>query len=90
MATSLAQQLQGISQAAVNANFQKRKKVSSLLFSPSEAADQDYDQVFALASNGLEQLVNLSPKIAKFEHTLFSDASRTVDRYVQVCRQFYP
>ncbi|CCG82051.1 U3 small nucleolar RNA-associated protein 10 [Taphrina deformans PYCC 5710] len=83
MATSLAQQLQGIRQTASNINFQKRKRVASLIFDASEAADQDLDQVFAIASNGYEELITHNAKLSTFSRTIFAEESRTVDRYTQ-------
>lgn len=87
MATSLAQQLQNIRQASSNNSFQKRKRVASILFSASEAADQDLDQVFAIASNGFEELVTYNHDLAPFGRTIFSDESRTIDRYTQTKEQ---
>lgn len=87
MATSLAQQLQGIRQSASNASFQKRKRVASFLFDASEAADQDYDQVFAVAINGFEELTTYNAKLAVFSRTIFSDDSRTIDRNTQTREQ---
>ena len=87
MTTSLARQLQGIQQTAANVNFQKRKKVASLLFDASEAADQDYDQVFALAINGFEELLSHDSSISRFAQTIFSDEARQIDRYVQTQEQ---
>lgn len=89
MATSLAQQLAGIrANAAVqNINFQKRKKLPSLLFSPSEAADQDIDQVFAIAANGFEELASIQPALRSFERTLFAEDAKLIDRATQTRAQ---
>lgn len=82
--SSLASQLATIKQAvATNANFQKRAKVASVLFTASEAADQDLDQVFAIASNGFSELCAIDPRLVKFGQSLFSSAARGVDRRLQ-------
>ena len=85
MATSLARQLQTIKSNTV-ATLDKRKheKVASLLFDPDEAAAQDFHSIFSLSVNGLHGLVQLDPRFRKFEKTLFAEASKEIDRTIQV------
>lgn len=85
MATSLARQLQAIrSDTVATLDKRKHEKVASLLFDPEEAADQDFNSVFALGSNGLHGLIQSEPRFQKFEKTLFSEASKEIDRSIQV------
>ncbi|CCJ29335.1 unnamed protein product [Pneumocystis jirovecii] len=70
--STLAHQLQTIHQNHLE-SLDKKKKVISLLFDPSEAADQDLDSIFALAK----------PKFERFSKTLFSEKSKYIDRFEQ-------
>lgn len=87
MTTKLAQQLQGIRQTASVNSFQKKKKVASLLFDFAEAADLDYDQVFAIANNGFEELLTFDPSLQAYGKNIFSEQSRSIDRYTQTKEQ---
>ena len=85
MATSLARQLQAIRSDTV-ATLDKRKhdKVASLLFDPQEAAEQDFNSVYALALNGLHGLIQINPEYKQYAKTLFAQTSKEIDRSVQV------
>ena len=85
MATALARQLKSIrSETTATLDKRKHEKISSLLFDPQEAAEQDYDTVLALGLNGLQGLIHLEPKFEQFERTLFSETSRDIDRAIKV------
>ncbi|RKO83645.1 HEAT repeat-containing protein-like protein 1, partial [Blyttiomyces helicus] len=82
-ATTLAQQLQRVAAtvgSSVNAAVTKK---ASLLFSAKEAADVDKETLFAVARNGLLDLTSRDPAFAQWEATLFSEASKTLDRALQ-------
>ena len=82
--SALASQLATIRRhATTNANFQKRNKVASVLYTVSEAADQDLDQVFAIASNGFQELCTVNSEARRFADSLFSSSSRNIDRSLQ-------
>jgi U3 small nucleolar RNA-associated protein 10 len=85
MTTSLARQLQAI-RSDVIGTLDKRKhdRVASLLFEPSEAAQQDFESVLALGLNGLQGLIQIEPDFKQFEDTLFSRLSYQIDRSIQV------
>lgn len=83
MTSSLAQQL--AKGASLNANLLNEKSrrqaaSESYLFSPKEARQHDIDSLHALGVNGFLQLKSLQPDTARFEHTLFSDAAKSLDR----------
>lgn len=83
MTSSLAQQL--AKGASLNANLlhekSRRQAASeSYLFSPKEARQHDIDSLHALGVNGFLQLKSLQPDVASFEHALFSDAAKSLDR----------
>ncbi|KAG5519792.1 hypothetical protein PMAC_000065 [Pneumocystis sp. 'macacae'] len=80
--STLAHQLQTIHQNHLE-SLDKKKKVTSLLFNPSEAADQDLDSIFALANNGFLELLQIEPKFERFSKTLFSEKSKYIDRFTQ-------
>lgn len=76
----------------------KKRKSESYLFTGRDADLHDLDAIHALASTAFSQLRSLSPafssKIAKFstdgppvavdfEHALFSDAAKVLDRTLQ-------
>ncbi|QSL65258.1 hypothetical protein MERGE_002567 [Pneumocystis wakefieldiae] len=80
--TTLAYQLQRIHENHLE-SLDKKKKISSLLFDPAEAADQDIDSVFSIANNGFIELLNIEPKFKRFSKTLFSEESKYIDRFTQ-------
>ncbi|KTW27407.1 hypothetical protein T552_02386 [Pneumocystis carinii B80] len=80
--TTLACQLKEIHKNHLE-SWDKEKKISSLLFDPVEAADQDLDSVFSIANNGFIELSNIEPKFKRFSRTLFSEESKYIDRFTQ-------
>lgn len=85
MASSLAAQLaQGASlNATLLADRSRRKPIESYLFTGREANQHDLESIHALASNGLIQLRALDKRFGTFGNSLFSDASKTLDRTLQ-------
>lgn len=55
----------------------------SLLFGPKEAADVDIETVYALGTNGLEQLIGIDQSFAQFESSLFQESCKDFERTVQ-------
>ncbi|BFZ59345.1 snoRNA-binding rRNA-processing protein utp10 [Saitoella coloradoensis] len=82
MASTLAAQLAAISQQSVNTLDRKKhvRNIKSLLFDQAEAADQDYETVFAIAVNGYVELRSLDHRFDIFEKGLFSESSKGVNR----------
>ncbi|KAI0354312.1 hypothetical protein OH77DRAFT_530067 [Trametes cingulata] len=90
MVSSLAEQL--AKSASLNANLlneKARKQVQSesYLFSPKEARQHDIESLHALGVNGFLQIKSLQPAVAPFEHQLFSDAAKSLDRTLQPAEQ---
>ncbi|KAF8425871.1 armadillo-type protein [Tirmania nivea] len=86
MASSLAQQLQRIAAASVNtvsAERQKQLHSVSLLYTPGQASTQDLTTIYSIAVEGFRELVELDPALRKYERSLFSPSSISVDRFVQ-------
>ncbi|KZT37682.1 hypothetical protein SISSUDRAFT_1062609 [Sistotremastrum suecicum HHB10207 ss-3] len=61
----------------------RRKHTESYLFTGKQADDYDIEAIFALASNGFEQLKALDPSLAEYEDIFFSDQARETDRTLQ-------
>lgn len=90
MVSSLAEQL--ARSASLNANLlneKARKQIQSesYLFSAKEARQHDIESLHALGYNGFLQLKMLQPAVAPFEHQLFSDAAKSLDRTLQPAEQ---
>ena len=90
MVSSLAEQL--AKSASLNANLlsektRKQAASESYLFSPREARQHDLDSLHALGVNGFLQLKSLQPDLARFEHALFSDSAKNLDRTLQPAAQ---
>ncbi|XP_065904568.1 HEAT repeat-containing protein 1-like isoform X3 [Dysidea avara] len=84
MATSLSQQLQQLKVPGQPSSRQvDLKKRPSLLFSAEEAAELDIERVFDIGRNGLEELVKLDNRFAKYEESLFSEGCMSYERSVQ-------
>ncbi|XP_069035979.1 HEAT repeat-containing protein 1 isoform X1 [Lepisosteus oculatus] len=81
--TSLAQQLKRLALPQNDPSLLSRKDVASLLFDPKEAAGIDRDTFFALGCTGLEELLGIEPLFEEFQDTLFSPASKNLERSVQ-------
>ena len=82
--TSLAKQLQKL---AIPGQPSLRQIVSrkrpSLLFDAKEAADIDIETIYALGTNGLEELINIDQSFADFETNLFQESCKEFERTVQ-------
>ncbi|KAI5810289.1 hypothetical protein DFH27DRAFT_509326 [Peziza echinospora] len=86
MASTLAQQLQRIADVSVNTVSAERLKATysvSLLYPPQVAATQDIDLIYSSTIDGFAELVELDPRFKRFERGIFSDASRSIDRFTQ-------
>ncbi|KAJ8284792.1 hypothetical protein COCON_G00036420 [Conger conger] len=81
--TSLAHQLKRLALPQNDSSLFARKEVASLLFDPKDAATIDRDTFFALGCTGLEELLGIEPLFEEFQETLFSQASKTLERSVQ-------
>ncbi|CCE64587.1 hypothetical protein TPHA_0I00810 [Tetrapisispora phaffii CBS 4417] len=85
--SSLRDQLTQVasSNATVAFDRKRRQKLhsTSLIYNPKTAATQDYDTIFELATNALQELIEIDPNFEIFEKTLFSESSISIDRNVQ-------
>lgn len=97
MPSALASQL--AASASQNAVLlASKKRTESYLFTGGDAQAHDLDSVHAVAANAFTRLCTLSPAFlaqtvkygqdgtpmpVDFEHTLFSDAAKSVDRTLQ-------
>ena len=85
--SSLSQQLKSINEktASIALDRSSRSKIHSrsLIFSPKVAATQDYDFLYQLGLEGLDELCDLDSRFNKFKQTLFSETSVSLDRNVQ-------
>lgn len=85
--TSLSQQLKSINEktASVALDRKSRSKIhsKSLIFSPKIASTQDYDYIYNIGLEGLEELCEIDSRFHKFKQTLFSETSINIDRNVQ-------
>lgn len=84
--TSLATQLAALSADNLTVvDRQKRKQLHSvsLIFEPKVAAAQDYETIYSVALEGLQELIDIDPAFQIFENTLFAESSIRVDREVQ-------
>ncbi|XP_018616676.2 HEAT repeat-containing protein 1 [Scleropages formosus] len=81
--TSLAHQLKRLALPQNDPSLLSRKDVASLLFDPKEAASIDRDTFFALGCTGLEELLGIESAFEEFQETLFSQASKGLERSVQ-------
>ncbi|TKW56950.1 U3 small nucleolar RNA-associated protein 10 [Colletotrichum tanaceti] len=83
MASSLAAQLAQIaanSKASLDIKAQKAAHSKSLIFEPRVAATQSYQTLFAICSEGFEELCELDGRFKPFSKTLFSEQSMSEDR----------
>jgi len=82
--TSLAKQLQRL---AIPGQPSLRQVVSkkrpSLFFGAKEAADIDIETIYALGTNGLEELISIDQSFADFETSLFQESCKEFERTVQ-------
>lgn len=82
MSSSLARQLANI--ASIDADrlssHHGAPSGKSYLFTPTQAAAMDLNQVHNIGLSGFEELLQLDPSMEEFEEELFSDASKSTDR----------
>lgn len=80
--SSLAAQLASI--ASLDSHRLKQAKQSSTaasyLFTPTEAAQHDFQTIHSLGSNGFEELKELDNTLEEFEEDVFGEAAKTTDR----------
>ncbi|GCB83257.1 hypothetical protein scyTo_0023436, partial [Scyliorhinus torazame] len=81
--TSLAFQLKRLALPQNDLSLLSRKEAPSLLFDCKEAAAIDRDTFFAIGCTGLEELIGIDPSFEEFQSTLFSQASKDLERSVQ-------
>lgn len=85
--SSLSQQLQSISSKTQSLALDRkaRSKIHSrsLIFEPKIASAQDYDYIYQIGLEGLEELTEIDSRFNKFKNTLFSETSINFDRNVQ-------
>ncbi|KAI5954403.1 UTP10 [Candida jiufengensis] len=85
--SSLASQLKQINEktSSIALNRQQRSKLHSrsLIFDPKIASTQDYDYIYEIALEGLEELSALDSRFNKFKSSLFTIDSVNFDRNVQ-------
>ncbi len=83
MPTQLAEQLAQIAAKSTNPLNLKAQKLAhgqSLLFEPSVAASQDFESLYALCSEGFEELCLLDNRFTVFKRSIFSMQSKSEDR----------
>ncbi|GEQ70249.1 hypothetical protein JCM33374_g3925 [Metschnikowia sp. JCM 33374] len=84
--SSLSQQLQAISAKNASVALDRKSRAfvhsQSLIFDPKAAAAQDHEYIYQIACEGLEELVEIDSRFARFQSSLFSPASVTFDRNV--------
>ncbi|XP_067901387.1 HEAT repeat-containing protein 1 [Heterodontus francisci] len=81
--TSLAFQLKRLALPQNDSSLLSRKETASLLFDCKEAATIDRDTFFAIGCTGLEELIGIDSTFEEFQSTLFSQASKGLERSVQ-------
>lgn len=85
--SSLSQQLKSINEktASVALDRKTRSKIhsKSLIFDPKIASTQDYDYLYQIGLEGLEDLIEIDSRFSKFKQTLFSETTINLDRNVQ-------
>lgn len=85
--SSLSQQLKSINEktASVALDRKSRSKIHSrsLIFDPKVASTQDYDYIYQIGLEGLEDLIEIDSRFSKFKQTLFSETTINLDRNVQ-------
>lgn len=83
----LSQQLKAIGEknASLAVDRKSRQQIHSrsLLFDAKTAAAQDFDYIYQISTEGLDELIELDSRFAKFTGTLFSETSIDFDRNVK-------
>lgn len=85
--TSLSSQLKQISDknASVSLDRKSRSRIhsKSLIFDPKIAAVQDFEYLYQIGKEGLNELSTLDSRFKKFNDSLFAESSISLDRNVQ-------
>ena len=85
--SSLSQQLKSINEKTASVAFDRRSRAKihskSIVFEPKVAAAQDYDYIYQIGIEGLEELIDIDRRFAKFRETLFAESTINFDRNVQ-------
>ncbi|XP_053315982.1 HEAT repeat-containing protein 1 [Spea bombifrons] len=81
--TTLAHQLKRLALPQNDSSLFQRVEAASLLYDRKEAANIDRETFYALGCTGLEELIGIDPAFDAFEETLFSHASKSLERSVQ-------
>jgi U3 small nucleolar RNA-associated protein 10 len=90
MASSLQQQLAAIaanSTHQLDLKAQKAQHSKSLLFSPRDAATQNFDSVYQLCLEGFDELCQLDSRFVPFARNLFSEQSKNEDRTTMTAKE---
>lgn len=89
--SSLSAQLAQVAakNATVALDRKRRQKLhsTSLIYNPKTAATQDYEFILDNASKALNDLIEIEPKFAVFNKSLFSETSLSIDRNVQTAEE---
>ncbi|KAI8974658.1 hypothetical protein BDB01DRAFT_853710 [Pilobolus umbonatus] len=85
---SLKEQLQKIGTVDLrNVSETSRRFKPSFLFTAREAADHDLETIYSIAYNGIMELSMIDDKFTAFEHTLFSESMKSVDRVLKTAEE---
>lgn len=82
MATSLAEQLRRL-QTPQTAALHDKKKFTSLLFDPKEAAEKDRETIYEIGISGLEELIQIDSRFLQFRESLFDKGSLQLQRAIE-------
>lgn len=83
MASSLTAQLSQIAAKSthqLDLNAQKASHAQSLIFEKSIAGSQTFDTVYHICHEGFLELCALDSRFKQFQHTIFSEQSKTEER----------
>lgn len=84
--SSLSQQLKAIGEknasVALDRKSRSRIHLRSLIFESKVAAAQDFEYIYLIACEGLDELISIDSRFSKFYPTLFSETSVSFDRNV--------
>lgn len=84
---SLSQQLDAIKEVSsatvVDRKSRSRIHGRSLIFEAKVAAAQDFEFIYSIGIEGLEELITLDSRFSKFKGTLFHESTIAFDRNVQ-------
>ncbi|ODV97206.1 hypothetical protein PACTADRAFT_48956 [Pachysolen tannophilus NRRL Y-2460] len=88
---SLSQQLSTIAGANQTLALDRKKRSKlhsvSLIYDPKFASTQDYDSIYQVSLDALEELELIDKRFGRFKLTIFSETSISVDRLIQTKEQ---